>query len=187
MGDLVPAHLSVEDTKGTKLKHCSIPVISEWLHAFAVYVSVIARIQPEHIPDLMGYQILVLEASNKYRNNGWLSYDKCFRQQAASHPNWKWSTKTPCFGISLSLVKPEHAVVNTASVYSMCLETEFAPSASDILPSTTLHLHIVESATRPRCSFPNYRYKHVCCYCVYNPAAIDINHKAIFCWNEPTQ
>ena len=61
---------------GSKFKQHPITNISEWLQAFAVYVSVIARKQLQHVPDLMGYQILMLEASNEYQGNCWLAYDR---------------------------------------------------------------------------------------------------------------
>ena len=80
---------------GSKSNQRPITNILEWLQAFAVYVSVIARKQPQHVPDLMGYQILMLEASNEYQGNFWLAYDRRFRQLAASLPNCKWSTIDP--------------------------------------------------------------------------------------------
>ena len=92
LGDLVPNHYGFEETVGSKSKQQPITNISEWLQAFAVDVSVIARKQPQHVPDLMVYQILMLEASNEYQGNCWLAYDRYFRQQAASLPNCKWST-----------------------------------------------------------------------------------------------
>jgi len=86
MADLVPSHLGFENTVGAKSKQRTVTNITEWLEAFAVYVSVVARKQPQRVPDLMGYQILMLEASSKYQNNRWI------RQQAASHPSSKWSS-----------------------------------------------------------------------------------------------
>ena len=68
MGDLIPTHLGLDDTARSKLRR-SVTNISEWLQAFAVYVSVIAKKQPHCVPDLMGYQLLILEAGNKYRND----------------------------------------------------------------------------------------------------------------------
>ena len=50
----------------------------EWLQSFAVYVSVIARKQPQRVPDLMGYQVLILEASSEYKNDCWMAYDRRF-------------------------------------------------------------------------------------------------------------
>ena len=63
MGDLIPNCLRLDDNAHSKLR-CPVTNISEWLWAFAVYISVIAKKQPHRIPDLMGYQILILEASN---------------------------------------------------------------------------------------------------------------------------
>jgi len=91
MADLVPSHLGFEEIKGSKPRQRSVTNISEWLQAFAVYVSVISKKQPQHVPYLMGYQILMLEVSNEYQKNRWLAYDRRFRQLAASQPSWKWS------------------------------------------------------------------------------------------------
>ena len=92
MEDLIPTRLGLDDTARSKLR-CFITNISEWLQAFAVYITVIAKKQPHHVPDLMAYQILVQEASNEYHNDCWLGYDRCFWQQAASRSNCKWSDK----------------------------------------------------------------------------------------------
>ena len=62
MGDLIPTRLGLDDTARSKLRH-SVTNISKWLPAFAVYVSVIAKTQPHHVPDLMGYQILILDST----------------------------------------------------------------------------------------------------------------------------
>ena len=83
--------LCFEETVGSKSKQHPITNISEWLQAFAVYVPVMARKQPQRVPHLMGYQILMLEASNKYQSDCWLGYYRNFRQQAASLPNFTWS------------------------------------------------------------------------------------------------
>ena len=90
MGDLIPTHLGLDDTACSKLR-CFVTNISEWLQAFAVYISVIAKKQPHHVPDLMGYQILILKASNEYRGDCWLGYDWRFQQRTASQSNRKWS------------------------------------------------------------------------------------------------
>ena len=91
MADLIPSHLGFEEITGSKPRQRSVTNISKWLQAFAVYVSVISKKQPQRVPDLMGYQILMLEVSNECQNNHWLAYDRRFRQFAASQPSWKWS------------------------------------------------------------------------------------------------
>jgi len=101
MGDLVRTHLGFADTAGTKSKLRSVSNISEWLQAFAIYVSIIARKQPERIPDLMGYQILILEASNEYQNNGWLAQHTTGASDCKLplNPTADGPTQTPHFGI----------------------------------------------------------------------------------------
>jgi len=69
MLDLVPSHLGFEEITGSKPRQLSVTNISEWLQAFAIYLSVISKKQPQRVPDLMGYEILMLEVSNEYQNN----------------------------------------------------------------------------------------------------------------------
>ena len=87
---LIPTCLELDDTARLKPRR-SVTNISKWLQAFTVYVSVIAKKQAHRVPVIMGYQILILESSNEYRNDCWLGYDRCFRQQATSQSNRKWS------------------------------------------------------------------------------------------------
>ena len=47
MGDLLPSCL---DAAKSTQKHRLITNIMEWLQNFAVYVSLIARKQPQHVP-----------------------------------------------------------------------------------------------------------------------------------------
>ena len=87
MGELLPGNLSLtDDDLKQKPKHYRVSSVIEWLQGFAVYVAVLSRNQPSRIPDLMGYQLLILEAYSKFRKNCWLGYDRRFRQWAASHP-----------------------------------------------------------------------------------------------------
>ena len=67
------------------------PYLNPRIQALEVYISVIAKKQLHHVSDVMGYQILILEASNEYRNDCWLGYNQCFWQQAVSQSNSKWS------------------------------------------------------------------------------------------------
>ena len=86
MRDLLPSCLGIDNAAKSTQKHGHITNIMEWLQSFAVYVSVIARKQPQRVPDLMGYQVLILEASSEYKNDCWMAYDRRFRQDATSQP-----------------------------------------------------------------------------------------------------
>ena len=83
---LVPHRLRLEEITRSKQKCQAISSISGWLQAFAVYVAVISKKQPDRVPDLMGYQVLMLEVSNEYKNDCWLAYDRHFHHKLPSIP-----------------------------------------------------------------------------------------------------
>jgi len=41
--------------------------------------------QPKQVPDLLGYQSLMLLASMAYEGDGWQGYDRVFQQHAAAN------------------------------------------------------------------------------------------------------
>ena len=86
MGDLLPERLSMssadKDTKGKRMKR-SLSIL-EWLQAYSIHVAVMSSKFPNCIPDLMGYQSLIIEAHLECKNDCWIGYDRRFRQQAAS-------------------------------------------------------------------------------------------------------
>ena len=46
---------------------------------------------PNKIQDMLGYQTLIVEARMEYEGDGWLGYDRRFRQTAATSPDTPWS------------------------------------------------------------------------------------------------
>ena len=194
-GDLVPHCLGLEDITRSKQKRQAISSISEWLQAFAVYVAVICKKQPDRFPDLMGYQVLMLEASNEYKNNCWLAYDRRFCQQAASDPHCKWSN----INITLwNLAFTSQAIANRYrhcfSLFHSSRECELAPDLATITPEPhyTRPPHSTQHRRRlicqqwnvqrtQNCSYPNCHFEHVCYFCAYDPEASDVNHKTILC------
>jgi len=85
----------LEDRQRQKTKHIS--TILEWLQCFTAYSGVIAAAQPERAQDLLGYQAVILDARMRYEGQGWLNYDRRFRQAAAADPTKKWSPiQSPC-------------------------------------------------------------------------------------------
>ena len=201
LADLVPTRLGFEDTTRSKIKHRSVANISEWLQAFAVYVSVIAKTQPYRVPDLMGYQILIIEASTEYRNNSWLAYDRRFRQQVAAHPQCKWSNiDSTLWTLAFTSQAKTSRCRHCFSLFHLSQDCEFDPNPTSppIEPQFTgasrvrpvrrrLICQQWNQESSQSCSYPNCRFEHVCSICAVNPAARDINHKAIVCPNHPAQ
>ena len=87
MAELLPDHIGTinpsSTDKSAKQKVWWRPVTSI---CFNIYLSVICRTCPERIPDLLTYQMLIIEASMVYEGNAWLGYDQWFRQAATANP-----------------------------------------------------------------------------------------------------
>ena len=50
---------------------------------------------PEKTQDMLGYLVLVIEARMEYEGDGWLGYDRQFRQNAAASPDATWARIDP--------------------------------------------------------------------------------------------
>ena len=192
MGDFIPTCLGLGDTAHLKLR-CSVTNIGKWLQAFAVYMSVIVKKQPHCVPDLIGYQILILKASIEYHNDCWLGYNRCFWQQATSQSNCKWSDMDSTLWNMTFTGQTRTGDVVTASVCFVLPNIVSLPPIGVWMLSqdTSDHLalchtcidicHHWNEERTPNCSFPNCCYEHICSLCTFNPKATDIHHKAVYC------
>lgn len=116
MGDLIPTHIGLEKSARPKLKEHTCINICEWLQVFAVYMSVFGKKQPHRIPNLMGYQVFILDASNEYKNECWLAYMiGIFVNKLLQTSNASDQISAQLSEILLSLAKPEPVTVNTVS------------------------------------------------------------------------
>jgi len=81
----IPANHQGEEASRTSSKGRTrnISSIVEWLQCYAIYLSVMCRVHPGKIPDMLAYQIIILEASLEFKG-------RCFCQNAAADPNIKW-------------------------------------------------------------------------------------------------
>jgi len=192
MADLIPSHLGFEEITGSKPRQRSVTNISEWLQAIAGYVSVISKKQTQRVPDLMGYQILMLEVSNEYQNNRWLAYDRRFHQLAASQPSWKWSnTDSTLWNLAFTGQAKASRCKHCFSLFHQSSDCEFAPAYSFSHTQASARRRFIcrqwNEQPAQRCMFPNCRYEHMCYNCAFDSSVRDIHHKAIFCPNTPAQ
>ena len=100
---------------------CSL-LILKWLQAYSIYVAVRSSKFPNRIPDLMGYQSLIIETHLECKNDCWIGYDCRFRQQAVSQPDRPWAAVEP------TLWNLDKQRVPGASIVSVCLTS--SPSVS---------------------------------------------------------
>ena len=58
--------------------------ISGWMEAFSVYCCVLTAHFPNHVKDLLLYQMLILRTYRQFSGRVWLAYDRAFREHAAA-------------------------------------------------------------------------------------------------------
>ena len=88
---LTKSTLNNDQAKPSKPRCRTVTNILEWTQCFARYLAVICRKQPEQMPDMLDYLILIIEANMEYKGETWLGYDRRFRQRVASDHSTVWS------------------------------------------------------------------------------------------------
>ena len=209
MAELLPDRMGTSKSfiadESTKQKSRRRPVSSiiEWVQCFNTYLAVMCRTCPEKVPDLLAYQMLIIEASIVYEGNAWLGYDRRFRQAAAVNPQMQWSkTDTDLWHLAFTgMVKrprcvhclslshksahcswaqdtPERTVPNSGSWYYPQVDPK--PYYNGICRSWNRD-------PRPGCSFPNCKFQHICSFCSRIQLNTDKSHKAALCPHSHTK
>ena len=96
MAELLPENLSLftvteADQSTSKTQRRVVTNIVEWLQYFSTYIVIVSYKQPHRVSDLLGYQHLIIQASQDYEGDSWLGYDRRFRQQVAASPSNSWA------------------------------------------------------------------------------------------------
>ena len=69
--------------------------ILDWTKCFVVYMAAMAQKFPAEIPEMLAYQLVIIQASQQYDGNYWRAYDTHFRVNAATSGNRLWSRIDP--------------------------------------------------------------------------------------------
>ena len=194
MAELLPDRLGVARNPSRdepKPRQCAVTTILEWIQCFSRYIAVIARKQPQRIPDLLAYQALIIESQMEYQGEAWMGYDRRFRQRASTNPHIAWSAiGTTLWNLAFAGKAKTTRCSHCFSLTHKSNQCEWAP---DPLPSTN-HYQVSNSQPickawnadrRPGCQFANCAYNHICWYCSADPQVTDKMHKGIFCPNHP--
>ena len=67
--------------------------IASWMYSFLAYVAI--RSSEESTRDMLAYGRLISREAQRHVGQGWLDYDRIFRQQAAIDHNLKWNSIHP--------------------------------------------------------------------------------------------
>ena len=182
MGDLVPHCLGLEEITRSKQK----PPAS--VNGYKPLQYMWPSFLRSNVPNLIGYYVLMLEASNEYKNDCWLAYDRRFRQQNGSNIN------ITVWNLAFTLQARANRCRHCFSLFHSSRECELAPDLATITPEPhytrpprgTQYCHRLichqwnVQRTQNR-SYPNCCFEHVCYFCASDTEASDIYHKAIFC------
>ena len=184
-----------------KSQRRAISNIIEWVKCFSMYIAVVSSKQPHRVPDLLGYLTLIMESHMEHAGEGWIGYDRRFRQIAATKPNVVWAQiDTTLWNIAFSGKAISARCKFCFSLFHTSAEGSWAPQQGS-LPSGYQYLQqtptqpfqysrplrrrricmLYNNEPAPGCSFPDCRFDHICCLCADDPRTTDKGHKAIRC------
>ena len=199
LAELLPDQLgaitALPDEDGSKASKSSpkqISSIIEWIQCFGIYTAVLSKSQPHRVTDLLGYQTLILQAYMEFHGDCWLRYDRAFRQKAATLTDKKWaiidstlwslafsgrgrSSADQCHGCSSS-----YQSYHERSLDKDPRKVTNPPSSQPRRPPP-----VCFQWNRDECHFRYCKYTHKCSFCVTNPRATDVAHKAVNCPYHP--
>jgi len=118
MTELLPDYLSSTDVNlkdrpsSSKSKLEKVKNIIDWIQCFGIYIALFSRSAPERVAGLVGYQSLIISASQHNHEGHWVLYDRRFRLKASASKIKKWSViditirnsiPRPCLSFQTSL------------------------------------------------------------------------------------
>ena len=95
MGELVPESWRHQDDE-TRCCHRRpqrkgpVTDILLWVECFSSMVTVLSAKYPEKAPDFMSYLKVIVKASRTFKGDGWVTYDSCYRRNAALMKSLEW-------------------------------------------------------------------------------------------------
>jgi len=89
MSEVLLDHLSsaddnTEDLGTKKKKRSEVDNIIDWIKCFSIYIAILSHSAPDRVPDLLGYQSLIISASQNHCAGRWVVYDQRFRLKASA-------------------------------------------------------------------------------------------------------
>ena len=197
MSELLPDQLGCsksgqasEDLSTPKSKKRQVSTILEWIQCFGIYMAVLTQKYPEQIPDLLGYQFLIIEAHQEYEVDNWLAYDRRFRLSAAANHNTVWGhIDQTLWSLAFSGKAKASRCKHCFSISHQSTECTWAPEHPI---STTQPMPLFPQRRPPpvcfkcnstpgQCPVIGCAYDHICLYCANNPMVLDKRHKGIHC------
>ena len=203
MSELLPERLgcpksgqALEDPSTSKSRKRQVSTILEWIQYFGIYIMVLTRKHPERIPDLLGYQSLIIKAHLEYDGDNWLAYDRRFCLSAAANYNIVWghidqTLWSLAFSGKAKTSRCKYCFSITHQSTECVWEPEYPTQPTPLFPQQHPPVYFNWKSTPGRCPVIGCTYDHICLYCASNPTVLDKRHKGIHCpqyqFKPPTQ
>jgi len=203
MAELLPSYLDSADFDTGCLQtrsHKRLPVlrdITKWVQCFGMYIAIISRHKPKRVADLMGYQMIIMEASLGSGEGKWLTYDRRFRLKASASnlKQWAtiditiWNTTFPERAIqghqgpspSSYYQSRQYPLHQSRPLYHQSNPPSPGSTRQNQAPPKTQFMCLDWNENPNGCSRVSCHYAHLCYRCIHNPGASDRNHKASQC------
>lgn len=180
-----------------------VNTLASWLYCFLAYTAL--RCPDQELRDRMVYARLMKREAQRQGGQGWLEYDKAFRQHAALDPSLKWNVLNSDIKAGTLFNHSSHTSSPTGgggSFCSHCREVDH-PTTSCALAYLHQPTQVVSVATsqppgwpfrkrttvashslciswnRGRCLYPSScSYRHVCSVCFQQHPAIDCPNRS---------
>jgi len=82
--------IPVQTLGPNRARFWDVSCLPTWIYFFLGYMAILTPDQRTH--DQLAYARLVIREAQRHGGNGWLDYNRVFRQQAAADPSRRWNT-----------------------------------------------------------------------------------------------
>ena len=189
MAELLPeSWQAVEETlscchqSGRRLKRAPVTDILTWLDCYATLVAVLCTVYAQFSPEFMAYQKTILKAARDFEGTCWVTYDSCYRRQAALNKDLSWSRRDPdlyqeaftgrarAVSRCAHCLSREHAssFCHLAPPESHRPQPSLGPSQTPSARHKELHVELCGLYNRREgnaCRFKSCKYVHACKAC----------------------
>lgn len=191
MAELVPDSWRYQEEESNKCCHQSkrqqrgpVSDILLWVECYASLVEILCTGYPDKTPGFMAYQRTIVRAQRSFLGEGWVTYDTCYRRQAAVTRALDWG--------QVDFTLYNETFTGRAKAISRCKfcssehhssnECMFAPETpkqspapkqgysrydrhESSHPSSSFACHLYNSRNGNRCRFSPCKFTHSCAEC----------------------
>jgi len=174
-----------DQTAGANKRPPEILDIMEWIQCFSIYIyiAIISGSKPKRTADLIGYQSIIIGASQLGHEGRWILYDRRFRLKASASCTRQWSTIDITIWSMAFPTEQSKVTLDNASIFGqpLLIILGICLAKTSLFQREGQSAWIGMIAPMVNCTRANCRYEHVCYRCIHSPKEKDKHHKASQC------